>query len=327
MFEIPATGDSRSQVSQSIASVMKDAFQQWLSVPVKTWVIRGLSLILVYSYVVNQMIPGWVKANHRPNQEALEKAEAYWADAKSRLVLAEQERENSPNSAASKKNLERVQKQVKVYGYRVRDVYGPRAAKTRGGSDYASYHYAVHEAHLRGDPYAMEWDHHGMEWVEGEDLLSRLRPPLKQAILDLHGSAAAFHSDLLNRFDSEEALASAGFGDSRDALVDSGFRQSVAGQLAMEIQLTPELRQRMVDSLGSVRSLNSATVRDLVQIEGVDNGLALEIFKTKANQRGFKWSQAAMSRLAHEEGTRVRGQPILLSPTVFAGHVMGSADR
>ena len=72
----------------------------------------------------------------------------------------------------------------------------------------------------------------------------------------------------------------------------------------MEVHLTPALRQRIVDSVGSVRGLNRATVQELVQVEGVDNGLALEMFKTKANQRGFKWSQAAMSRLAHEEGTR-----------------------
>ena len=174
---------------------------------------------LVYSYFMNHMIPAWVQANHRPNQEALEEAESYWTDAKKRLVQAQQAVENS-SDAAAKKNLERVEKQVKVYGYRVRDVYGPRAAKTRGGSDYASYHYAVHEAYLHGDPYAMELDHRGIGTINGDTDLSGLRPWLRQQVLEHVGSEEDLERFLMERFGSPEELATASFIDIKDAFMN-----------------------------------------------------------------------------------------------------------
>jgi hypothetical protein len=155
-----------------------------------------LTLLLVWTYVQKSMLPSWNKVHHAPVARLLQQAQAYHADAKIRLPAAREAAQVSPVDAAAKKNFKRVEKQVQVWASRIK-VYEKRGHSSKGARDYATYHYAVAEAQLRGDPYATELDD-----------VEELSPELRLALLEHFGGLRALDKARVKELLEVEGISS-----------------------------------------------------------------------------------------------------------------------
>jgi hypothetical protein len=72
-------------------------------------------------------------------------------------------------------------------------------------------------------------------------------------------------------------------------------------------ELTPELREKLLEEFGTLRALDQAKSKDLREIEGVSPRLAFDLIKGKL-------AQPAMSTLAQEEETRKSVHPYFYPP-------------